>query len=679
MNIVQHLEMCSHWCTDKPTLIFEGQEYNYRDLADLSNRIARGLTELGISRGDRVALYLPNSPDYVLTYLGILRLGAIAVSLNIAFQPAEVQLILQDGGAKAMVTTAEGAAKILTTAPTLLLLTETQRQEWLGQTGPISEVMDLGRDEAAVMLYPFGTTGLPKGAVLSHGNLSFAARQTADTFHLDTQSRLLLCLPLYHSFGQTTVLLPSLFAGATLILARDFELEKALRLIHEYQVTHFFGVPTIYQVMADAPPEALRSVQHFYSGAATLPQALSRHWQEKFGIPPQEKYGSTETSLLCVNPSQKHQTAGSVGIPLPGITMKLVNDAGDEVGPGETGEVVVRGPNVMCGYWQRPDETAAVLKDGWFYTGDLGRCDAEGYLYLVERRKDLINVGGEKVYPAEVEQVLSQHPAIAEVAVYGVPEPLLGEQVRVSIVLKSGTAVTAAEIIAYCQQRLAAFKVPSGIAVVDKLPKGNTGKILKKVLRAQFQTTAATVEPSGTPAVITVETLQTWLTEWLSRQLALPVAQIDGDKLLFNYGVNSIKAVMLAHDLSTLLGKVVPATLVLQYPTIERLATQLVEEWSKYHNFASSAARSPTANQRFPLSYNQQALWFVYQQTPESKTAYNTALALTMTGELEVGALQRALQSLVNRHPALRTTIAEREGQPMQEVQPIGQYQFNRQ
>ncbi|EDN72690.1 Beta-ketoacyl synthase [Beggiatoa sp. SS] len=287
-----------------------------------------------------------------------------------------------------------------------------------------------------------------------------------------------------------------------------------------------------------------------------------------------EEYGSTETSLICFN--QTYQP-GSVGSVLEGVEVKLIDsETGQEVKPGELGEVLVRGPNVMLGYWNCPAETAQVLKEGWFHTGDIGRIDEEGYFYLVDRIKDMVNVGGLKVYPSEVENMLYQHPAVAEVAVYGVPEPLLGEQVIANIIPKSGIAVTTEEIVAFCRQNMADFKVPNLVELVESLPKGRTGKILKKILREQFKPRSSKRDESSHQK--SPESLKQWLSDWLETELALDPETIETDRAFADYGLNSTLAVVLAQDLSEWLEQPIEPIITWNYPTIEQITAHLLTD-----------------------------------------------------------------------------------------------------
>jgi long-chain acyl-CoA synthetase len=305
---------------------------------------------------------------------------------------------------------------------------------------------------------------------------------------MQPDDRLLLYLPLFHCFGQNAILNAGLNVCATIILQRRFDQEQVLNAIVTHKVTMFFGVPTIFIKLLNTNTSDcnFESLRYYFSAAAPMPIEVAQNWQAKYGIVIHEGYGLSETSpCSCYNHDLKYKL-GSIGTPIENVEMKIVDGDGHQVQPGELGEIVIRGPNVMLGYWNRPFETAEVIKNGWFHTGDIGRTDEDGFFYIVDRLKDMVNVSGFKVYPTEVENVIYQHPAVAEAAIYGVPDALKGEIVKANIVLKEGHAITEEQIIEFCSRRIAAYKVPRVINFVDSIPKNPTGKVLKRVLRQQF-------------------------------------------------------------------------------------------------------------------------------------------------------------------------------------------------
>ncbi|MBF0102121.1 MAG: SDR family NAD(P)-dependent oxidoreductase [Desulfobacterales bacterium] len=574
MNIAQHVERHGRRCPQKPAVIFEGNIITYGELEEYSNKTAGILTDLGIRRGDRVALCLLNHPSFISSYLGIQKLGAVAVSVNTSLKPTEVAFILEDAQIRVLLTTtALNPSNFILPVGCHLLLAENIGKLNLSKQHSFLAVERDAEDLAAI-LYTSGTTGFPKGAMLTQGNLLSNIQICVKTFGYTEDDRILLFLPLFHNFGQYAAMNPCLEAGATLILHREFEQKAIVRSIAEHQVTTFFGVPSIYSLLLDqAAASEMSSVKRYISAAAALPSDIARRWEQKIGVPVSQGYGLTECSLICFNPSPLRKP-DSAGIPLEGIEVKIVDDLGREVGSGELGEIIVRGTNVMSGYWHRPEETAQVLKEDWFHTGDIGQVDADGYLYIADRLKDMINVGGDKVYPSEVENRFYQHPAVAEVAVYGVAEPILGEQVHAELVLKATENVTAEELTEFCRPMLADYKLPSVIKFVESLPKSKTGKILKRMLREQAQTKFETVFDAASPVRFSDE-IKIWLQNWLNQKLIRDGRAISPEKPFADYGLTSRLAVMMVRQLSQWMGKSLSPVIVWNYPTINTLAAHL--------------------------------------------------------------------------------------------------------
>ncbi|OWY64763.1 long-chain fatty acid--CoA ligase [cyanobacterium TDX16] len=501
MNITQHIERGCHLFPDKPALIFEGTTFTYAELDRLANRVANGLRDLGVHRSDRIALFLPNIPEFIISYLGILKLGAIAVSLNAMLKSSEVKFILDDCGAKAVVTTADLVKNVpQADLPQLkhVLIAEgtaavgTSLAELMANASPSARGVEMDRYAPAAIVYTSGTTGFPKGATLSHGNLISNSYSQQHCCGMQAEDRLLLYLPLFHCFGQNAVLNAGLNACATLVLHRNFDLTQILKSVTDEQITMFFGVPSVFLVLLnmDLPKDQLKSVRFFFSGAAPLPTEVAQKWYDKYGLVIHQGYGLTETSPCASYNHDYIYKPGSVGTAIENVEMKIVNN-GKDVEPGEVGEIAIRGPNVMLGYWNRPFETAEAIKNGWFYSGDIGHMDEDGFFYIVDRSKDMINVAGFKVYPTEVENVIYEHPAVAEVAVYGVPDLEKSEIVKANIVLKPDCNVTEKQMIAFCAERIAAYKMPKAIKFVDSIPKNPTGKVLKRVLRDEAANEAA--------------------------------------------------------------------------------------------------------------------------------------------------------------------------------------------
>ena len=496
MNIAHHVERGQLLFPDKIALIFEDTSFTYRQLDQLANRVANCLRGLGIKRGDRVALFLPNIPEFVISYLGILKIGAVAVSVNVMLKSAEVSYILHDCAAKAIITT-ETESEHLKEAdlPELqhILIAEGEANKGISlaqlmeNASPDTRAVEMDRHAPASIVYTSGTTGFPKGATLSHGNVISNMYSHNRCCGMRPDDRLLLYLPLFHCFGQNAILNAGLNVCATIILQRRFKLEQVLHTISTRKVTMFFGVPTVYINLLNTGISFynLRSVRYYFSAAAPMPIEVVKNWQDKYGFVIHEGYGLSETSPCASYNHDLKYKLGSIGAPIENVEMKIVDGDGHQVQPGQIGEIVIRGPNVMLGYWNRPFETAQVIKNGWFHTGDIGRVDEDGFFYIVDRLKDMINVSGFKVYPTEVENVIYQHPAVAECAVYGVIDTIKGEIVNANIVLKPSHAITEEQIIEFCSERIASYKIPRAINFVDSLPKNPTGKVLKRVLRKQ--------------------------------------------------------------------------------------------------------------------------------------------------------------------------------------------------
>lgn len=496
MNVAQHVERNAERRGTHPAILFEGRSLSYATLDYCASALADSLARHGVRRGDRVALYLPNIPAFALAYLAGLKAGAIVVSINSIFKWEEVRYIVNDARPRVLFTTAE----LLPNVPrpdcpsiehTVLCEgaepDEIALEDWLAKGDPATRAADMRPADPAVLLYSSGTTGFPKGVTLTHENVVTNIRTAARCSGYRPEDRLALFLPLFHVFGQNYIMNGGFEAGATLSLFRRFVPETVLEAIGRDRVTKFFAVPTIYIALleADLSRYDLSSIDYYFSAAATMPEAVSRRWTERFGLRVFEGYGLTECSpFACYNHLTEHRF-GSVGTAVEGFTVEIHDEEDREVPRGEWGEIVIRGPGVMLGYWGKPEDTDRALHNGWLHSGDIGRMDADGYVYIVDRVKDMVNVSGFKVWPAEVEQVLYRHAAVGEAAVYGVPDPLKGEQVRAAVVLKPGRHASPEELAQFCRDHLAAYKVPARVDLVRELPKSATGKILKRVLRDQ--------------------------------------------------------------------------------------------------------------------------------------------------------------------------------------------------
>ena len=494
MNVIQNVERAAKIFPDKTAIIFEDRHIQYEELNKTASRLADKMKAQGVQKGDRVALYLPNIPEFIICYIATLKIGAIAVSVNPMLKIEELKYVLNDSGSVLLFTVGELLTNVkreLYTTLKHVVICEGETggnpaiSDWISSGSESFKSEDLTVEEPAVILYTSGTTGFPKGATLSHGNVTSNSWSAAHHSRYALNDRMALFLPLFHVFGQNYVMNATFNSCATLVLYRRFVPDEVLTSIGKDRVTMFFAVPTIYIALLnmDLSPYDLSSIHYDFSAASTLPQEVFLKWKERFGRDIHEGYGLTETSpFACYNHDFKHKF-GSVGTATENVEVKILDEFDNEVPLGQWGEICIKGPGVMLGYWNKPEETAKALKNGWLHSGDTGTMDEQGYVFIVDRVKDMINAAGFKIWPAEVEQYLYRHPKIKELAVYGVPHPQKGEAVCATIVLKEGMKATSEEIIAYCRENLANYKVPSAVFFSDELPKSATGKILKRVLR----------------------------------------------------------------------------------------------------------------------------------------------------------------------------------------------------
>jgi long-chain acyl-CoA synthetase len=464
---------------------------SYAALDGAASRLATLLAGRGVNRGDRVALIMPNVAYFPIAYYAILRLGAVVVPMNPLLKAGEIAFAWSDSGAKVAVVFplfAEEAQKAAGTTGTDVIVTVPQEFErTLTGTEPTDAVVPVDPSDTAVILYTSGTTGQPKGAELSHANLRSNALTTIETLMPNGPGDVLFGgLPLFHSFGQTCGLNAAMAGGACLALLPKFDGEQALRIVDEDRVTIFLGVPTMYMaLLAVNNPQRFNTstVRVGASGGASLPVEVLKGVEQRFGFQLLEGYGLSETSpVASFNHPDRPTKAGSVGTPIRGVEFALQDENGKEVGDGVIGEIVIRGENVMKGYWNRPDATAEAMRGGWFHTGDLATRDADGYYFIVDRVKDMIIRNGFNVYPREVEEVLYTHPAVAEAAVFGIPDPTHGEEVAALVTLKDGATATPEELRDFVADQIAAYKYPRVIRL-GELPKGPTGKILKREIK----------------------------------------------------------------------------------------------------------------------------------------------------------------------------------------------------
>jgi long-chain acyl-CoA synthetase len=477
----------------RPAFKLDDSILNYAVLNEAATRVAGLLKENGVVPGDRVGIMLPNVPYFGAAYYGVLRAGGVVVPINVLLKGREVAFYLKDSGAKAVFAWhgfAEAAEPGAAEAGTELISVQPGEFEQLLAAAPRAEEDEpRSGSDTAVILYTSGTTGTPKGAELTHDNLRENCTITARTLVQITEEDVILgALPLFHSFGQTCGLNAAVATGACLTLIPRFDPSKALEIIARDEVTVLEGVPTMYHAMLNAPGHQdadTSSLRVCVSGGSAMPVEVMKTFEQAFDCIILEGYGLSETSpVASFNHPERERKAGSIGTPIQGVEMKLVDDDGGDIEQGGVGEIVIRGHNVMKGYWGRADATADVMRDGWFATGDMATMDEDGYFFIVDRKKDMIIRGGYNVYPREIEEMLYEHPAVSEVAVVGVPDDSLGEEVAAVVVLKTGAEASADDLRAYAKERVAAYKYPRQIWFSEELPKGPTGKVLKREIKA---------------------------------------------------------------------------------------------------------------------------------------------------------------------------------------------------
>ena len=485
----------------RPALFLKDRALTYAQLDDATARVAGLLRGWGIEPGDRVAVMLPNVPEFAIAYYGALRAGAAVVPMNVLLKQREVAFYLGDSEAKLVFAWHEcaGAASagaLDAGAECVVVDEDGSFEQLLASVAPSDPVADRTADDTAVILYTSGTTGKPKGAQLTHSNLARNAEVSRNLFEVGPEDVILGALPLFHAFGQTCGLNVAVSAGAALALVPRFDPGAVMATIEDRGVTVFQGVPTMYAALLHQPDRERFSSQTLrlcVSGGAALAVEILHEFERAFGCVILEGYGLSETSpVACFNHPDRQRKPGSIGTPVEGVELRVVDEQRNALEAGEVGEVAIRGHNVMKGYWNRPEATAeAIDSEGWFYSGDLARVDEDGCFFIVDRKKELIIRGGYNVYPREIEEVLYEHPAVREAAVIGIPQRELGEEVGAAISLKPGIEVEAAELKDFVKERVAAYKYPRHVWLVEALPKGPTGKILKREIEVPELATTA--------------------------------------------------------------------------------------------------------------------------------------------------------------------------------------------
>ncbi len=473
---------------------------NYREFGEQVNRLAHALMNLNVIKGSRVGLLLSNSLEFMYAYFGILSIGAVVVPLNTFLQPAEIEYILQDCKLDVLIIH-DHFRPIISALPQGLvrhiIVVSSQNREggllWqhIVQQEPATRAhRKIEPDQMAVILYTSGTTGHPKGVVLTHRNLLANITSSCQAIRITAKDRFLLILPLFHAFTCTVCMLIPFFVGGSIILFSKIERKQLKKALIWKRPTILVGIPQLYNMLAQYPYfRALRwlnPIRLCISGAAPLSMETLEKFEQKFKIPLLEGYGLSEASpVVSINPPDKKRKPSSVGLPLPGVEVKVLDAEENELPPNTVGEVAVKGENVMQGYFHHPEETKKVIRGEWLLTGDMGRIDEDGYIYLVDRKKDMLLVKGLNVYPREIEELLNSHPKIQESAVIGLSAGLKGEIPKAFIIFKEEETLTEQEVKAFCKKNLASYKIPRFIEFRSSLPKTPTGKILKKNLRQE--------------------------------------------------------------------------------------------------------------------------------------------------------------------------------------------------
>jgi len=484
---------------DKTFVLFKEEEVSFKQLADRMNRVANGLAKLGLGKGDKVALLLPNCLEFLYGFFGIMRLGALIVPINPLLKEGEISYIVDNSDATALITCERFLERVLAIrdkCPKLKTVISTGEapdivplETLLGADEP-EDLPSVTEDDEAAIVYTSGTTGRPKGAVLTHKNYVSDAEMLLKAVKIYPEERFMCILPLFHVNAQVVTTLCPLHAGASMILMEGFVPRSFLPALAKYKATTFSAVPTVFAVLnsfPDAEQYDLSNLRFCISGAAPLPVEVVEEFERKYKALIVEGYGLTEgTCASSVTRLTGERKIGSIGPPLEGQPVKIFDDNDNELPPRTVGEIVVKGPNVMKGYYKNPEATAEALRNGWLHTGDLGYLDEEGYLYIVDRKKEMIIRGGQNVYPKEIEEVVYRHPAVLEAAIVGLPDKVWGEEIAAFVVLKPGETMKRRDLIVYCKQNIAGYKCPRKVFFVDQLPKTATGKIQKNKIVEQY-------------------------------------------------------------------------------------------------------------------------------------------------------------------------------------------------
>lgn len=516
MNLVEQVRQRALEQPNRIAFHYKGKDITYGEFEQAVGQFASVIRHLNIQKGDHIALLLGNRPEFLISLYAAMRAGVTVIPINPIYTMDEITYIVNNGDVKAIIaeeTFLEKIEKGLNAFPQVetyiicessnnieekvSILSESVKEKVklfnkeLNSINTLVDCDEIDHEDTAVILYTSGTTGYPKGAMLSHKNLYSNARDVSNHFLMSSEDRIIATLPLFHVFGLTVVANAPLLKGAKILIAPRFSPSEIYELADIQRATVFAGVPTMLNFLcqySNGNPESFSNLRLAISGGAPLPISVLDSFEQRFNIKVSEGYGLSEAApVTCFNPLNRERKPGSIGMSIPNVENRVVDDQGNEVPIGEVGELVVRGPNVMKGYYKLPEETSIAIRDGWLYTGDLAKKDEDDYFYIVDRKKDLIIVGGYNVYPREVEEVLYSHPNVLETAVVGIPDPDFGETVYAYVTLKENNS-TICDLQQFCAKSLAKYKIPEVIEFIDHIPKNSTGKILKRELKQMEKT-----------------------------------------------------------------------------------------------------------------------------------------------------------------------------------------------
>ncbi|HEX8493653.1 MAG TPA: long-chain fatty acid--CoA ligase [Pyrinomonadaceae bacterium] len=498
-NVRELLEQRAQATPDKVFLFSEvdGRRYSYAEFDAAVNRTARLLAAHGVKKGNVVSLLLPNSAEYIIAYFACFKLGALAGPVNSLLKPQEMAYVIAHSEAAALLVQTEFLPKIEEVKSDLhslrsIIEFDDERQATVEFAADALPPLGLEKNDEAIIIYTSGTTGKPKGCLLTHGNLLANARQITSWLKFTERDRLLIAMPLFHVNAVMVATLAPLYAHGSTVVTPKFSVKRFWQIISDYEITSFGSVATMLSLLVNTYPEGvppgLKTDQLRFAlcGSAPVPAEVLKRFEETFNCLVIEGYGMSESTCRSTfNPPDERRRPGSCGLPI-GNEMKIVDENDAEVPVGQLGEIVLRGENILKGYFKNPEATAEAFRGGWFHTGDIGYKDADGFYYIVDRKSDMIIRAGENIYPREIDEVLYSHEAVAAAATIGVPDSLYGEEVAAFVVLKEGAQATEEEIIAFCSERLADYKCPKSVRIVTDIPKGPTGKLLKRELARQY-------------------------------------------------------------------------------------------------------------------------------------------------------------------------------------------------